>query len=71
MRKQLDARWKQIDKFETSLKGLAEAKAGWRKKLVTREGEVEALKVDRLLSLAWLLSHPVRAFSRPMRSSRL
>ncbi|KZT74114.1 hypothetical protein DAEQUDRAFT_754076 [Daedalea quercina L-15889] len=44
MRKQLDHRWKQIDKFETSLKTIAEAKTSWRKKLSTKEGEVEALK---------------------------
>ncbi|KAH9842418.1 uncharacterized protein C8Q71DRAFT_719987 [Rhodofomes roseus] len=44
MRKQLDFRWKQIDKFETSLKTVAEAKTSWRKKLSAREGEVEALK---------------------------
>jgi hypothetical protein len=45
MRKQLDARWRQLDKFEASLKTLAEAKAAWRKKLAAKEGEVEALKV--------------------------
>lgn len=45
MRKQLDTRWKQLDKFEASLKTLAEAKAAWRKKLASKEGEVEALKV--------------------------
>jgi hypothetical protein len=45
MRKQLDMRWKQIDKFETGVKGYAEAKAGWRRKLSVKEGELEALKV--------------------------
>ena len=45
MRKQLEARWRQIDKFEASVKTLAEAKAAWRKKLASREGELEALKV--------------------------
>lgn len=44
MRKQLDHRWKQLDKFETSLKAVAEAKTAWRKKLSAKEGEVEALK---------------------------
>ena len=44
MRKQLDLRWKQIDKFEASVKALAEAKALWRKKLSTKEGEIEALQ---------------------------
>ena len=45
MRKQLDLRWKQIDKFEASVKTLAEAKALWRKKLSAKEGEIEALQV--------------------------
>jgi len=45
MRKQLDNRWKQIDKFEASLKVYAETKAGWKKKLSQKEGEMEALKV--------------------------
>ncbi len=45
MRKQLDNRWKQIDKFEASLKSYAETKAGWKKKLSQKEGEMEALKV--------------------------
>ncbi|KAG6331744.1 hypothetical protein ID866_7347 [Astraeus odoratus] len=44
MRKQLDTRWKQIDKFESSVKAYAEAKATWRRKYVTKEGELEALK---------------------------
>ncbi|KAI0684015.1 hypothetical protein BC835DRAFT_1294342 [Cytidiella melzeri] len=44
MRKQLDSRWKQIDKFESSLKTLAEAKGAWRKKLAAKDGEIEALK---------------------------
>ncbi|KAJ7083699.1 hypothetical protein B0H15DRAFT_940158 [Mycena belliarum] len=45
MRKQLDMRWKQIDKFEVGVKGFADAKAGWRRKVAAKEGEVEALKV--------------------------
>lgn len=45
MRKQLDLRWKQIDKFEASVKTLAEAKAAWRKKLSAKDGEIEALQV--------------------------
>ncbi|KAK7023033.1 Cnn-1N domain-containing protein [Favolaschia claudopus] len=44
MRKQLDMRWKQIDKFEVGVKGYADAKAGWRRKLSSKEGELEALK---------------------------
>ncbi|KAH7911120.1 hypothetical protein BJ138DRAFT_29977 [Hygrophoropsis aurantiaca] len=44
MRKQLDTRWKQIDKFETSVKAYAEAKATWRRKYTAKDGELEALK---------------------------
>ena len=51
MRKQLDLRWKQIDKFEASVKTLAEAKAAWRKKLSAKEGEIEALQVRVVDSL--------------------
>ena len=49
MRKQLDSRWRQIDKFEASLKTLAEAKSGWRKKIAAKDGEIEALKVWQFL----------------------
>lgn len=51
MRKQLDTRWKQIDKFETSVKSYAETKASWRKKLSAKEGELEAIKVRSMLFL--------------------
>ncbi|KIY48219.1 hypothetical protein FISHEDRAFT_43578 [Fistulina hepatica ATCC 64428] len=44
IRKQLDNRWKQIDKFETSVKSYAEAKTNWRRKLASREGELDAVK---------------------------
>jgi chromosome segregation ATPase len=50
MRKQLDNRWKQIDKFEASLKTYAETKLGWKKKLGQKEGELEAVKVCHLLN---------------------
>ncbi|KAF8806084.1 hypothetical protein BYT27DRAFT_7339311 [Phlegmacium glaucopus] len=45
MRKQLDNRWKQIDKFETSLKTYADTKVAWKRKLSQKEGELEAMKV--------------------------
>uniref|UniRef100_A0A0W0F3I1 Mto1-like Mto2p-binding domain-containing protein n=1 Tax=Moniliophthora roreri TaxID=221103 RepID=A0A0W0F3I1_MONRR len=44
MKKQLDQRWKQIDKFETSVKAYADAKATWKRKMNAKEGELEALK---------------------------
>jgi hypothetical protein len=47
MRKQLDNRWKQIDKFENSVKAYGEAKTTWRRKLSAKEGELEAIKVRR------------------------
>ena len=48
MRKQLDNRWKQIDKFETSLKTYADTKVAWKRKLSQKEGELEAIKVCHL-----------------------
>lgn len=45
MRRQLESRWRQIDKFEQSVKQVADAKAAWRRKLREKEGEVEALRV--------------------------
>ena len=36
MQKQLDTRWKQIDKFETSVKAYGGAKVTWRRKLLSR-----------------------------------
>ncbi|KZP16088.1 hypothetical protein FIBSPDRAFT_749256 [Athelia psychrophila] len=44
MRKQLDNRWKQIDKFESSVKTYADTKVAWRRKLSAKEGELEAIK---------------------------
>jgi hypothetical protein len=45
MRKQLDNRWKQIDKFEASVKAYADTKVTWRRKFSQKEGELEAVKV--------------------------
>src|SRR5438309_67670 len=79
MRKQLDNRWKQIDKFEGSLKTYAETKAAWKKKLSQREGELEALRVRRLCLRAFLGLNPrhkgyqhrvVRTISKPEATHR-
>ncbi|PBK92643.1 hypothetical protein ARMGADRAFT_967153 [Armillaria gallica] len=56
MRKQLDARWKQIDKFETSVKAYAEVKSGWRRKFSAKEGELEAIKTTNAEMAAQLAS---------------
>ena len=50
VKKQLDFRWKQIDRFETSVKNLAEVKNSWRRKYNIKEGELEASKVSILSS---------------------
>lgn len=51
-------RWKQIDKFETSVKAYGDAKATWRRKYVTKEGELEALKVCCVVvEVSRLLTH--------------
>ena len=44
IKKQFDQRWRQLDKFEASLKTYAETKAQWRRKVSAKEGEIEALK---------------------------
>ena len=44
LRKQLDNRWKQIDKFEASVKSLAEVKQSWKRKFAQKEGELDAVK---------------------------
>ncbi|KAG8833328.1 hypothetical protein FRC17_010860 [Serendipita sp. 399] len=44
VKKQLDFRWKQLDRFETSVKSLAEVKHTWRRKYSAKEGELEAAK---------------------------
>lgn len=49
LRKQLDTRWKQIDRFETSVKNLAEIKHTWRRKYNAKEGELDAIKVSSRL----------------------
>ncbi|EKM80156.1 hypothetical protein AGABI1DRAFT_120188 [Agaricus bisporus var. burnettii JB137-S8] len=46
IKKQLETRWKQIDKFEAGVKSYGEAKATWRRKLSAKEGEVDALKTS-------------------------
>ncbi|KAF8595799.1 hypothetical protein BDV93DRAFT_480724 [Ceratobasidium sp. AG-I] len=42
--KSLDNRIKGLDKFELSLKTVADARQAWRKKLVAKEGELDALR---------------------------
>ncbi|KAF8504365.1 hypothetical protein F5888DRAFT_1655142 [Russula emetica] len=44
IRKSLDQRWRQLDKFEISVKQFADTKSTWRRKLSTKEGELEAAK---------------------------
>ncbi|KAG8767238.1 hypothetical protein FRC12_006379 [Ceratobasidium sp. 428] len=44
MNRSLDHRIKALDKFELSLKTVADARQAWRKKLVAKEGELDALR---------------------------
>jgi hypothetical protein len=48
IRKSLDQRWRQLDKFETSVKQYADTKTTWRRKLSVKEGELEAAKVTTI-----------------------
>jgi hypothetical protein len=47
VKKQLDFRWKQLDRFEASVKGLVDVKHGWRRKFNAKEVELDAAKVRR------------------------
>lgn len=44
IKKQFDHRWRQLDKFEASVKTYADTKAQWRRKFSAKEGEIDALK---------------------------
>ncbi len=44
IKKQFDHRWRQLDKFEASVKTYGETKTQWRRKFSAKEGEIEALK---------------------------
>src|ERR1700749_2200718 len=47
IKKQLDARWRQLDKFEASVGKIAEQKASWRRKFHEKDSELEIAKVGR------------------------
>jgi len=53
IRKSLDQRWRQLDKFEGSVKQFADTKSTWRRKLGTKEGELEAAKVINPIFPCW------------------
>ncbi|KAI0295796.1 hypothetical protein BC826DRAFT_1104178 [Russula brevipes] len=60
IRKSLDQRWRQLDKFETSVKQYADTKTTWRRKLGAKEGELEAAKttVSDLTAQLAILKRP-------------
>ncbi|KAF9045716.1 hypothetical protein BDZ89DRAFT_1058679 [Hymenopellis radicata] len=70
MRKQLDMRWKQIDKFEASVKQYAEVKQTWRRKFNSKEGELEAIKTTNAEMAAQLagMKRPGQTDSMELRS---
>lgn len=70
MRKQLDQRWKQLDKFEASVKTYAETKAQWRRKLSAKEGELDAVKAANIELTTQIANskRPVTSDSMELRS---
>jgi hypothetical protein len=46
IKKQLDARWRQLDKFEASVSKIAEQKGSWRRKYHEKDSECEIYKVS-------------------------
>jgi len=65
IRKSLDQRWRQLDKFESSVKQYAETKTTWRRKLSAKEGELEVAKV---ISFSFFYVH-AKSFSVLTRSA--
>lgn len=62
----MDNRWRQLDKFESSVKQYADTKTTWRRKLNAKEGELEAAKVNRSLrEVFYVLTRGVDNAIRP------
>ena len=72
LKKLLDAKWKQLDKFEANVKNLAEVKQGWKRKFASKEGELEALKSvkDKLEAELSALKRPVPGDTIELKSLR-
>jgi chromosome segregation ATPase len=70
IRKSLDQRWRQLDKFESSVKQFAETKSTWRRKLSTKEGELEAAKttLSDLTSQLAILKRPTHGDSNEVKA---
>ncbi|XP_006460231.1 hypothetical protein AGABI2DRAFT_203107 [Agaricus bisporus var. bisporus H97] len=57
IKKQLETRWKQIDKFEAGVKSYGETKATWRRKLSAKEGETSNTELQQQISSLKRLGH--------------
>ncbi|KAI0281857.1 hypothetical protein BGY98DRAFT_1094721 [Russula aff. rugulosa BPL654] len=70
IRKSLDQRWRQLDKFEGSVKQFADSKSTWRRKLSTKEGELEAAKttLSDLTSQLAILKRPTTGDSNEVKA---
>ena len=53
VRKRLESYSKQIDGFEKAVKAALENKHSWRRKYMTKEGELEAMKVYGSSLILW------------------
>jgi hypothetical protein len=51
IRRQLDQRWKQLDKFEISVGKIADQKVTWRRKYQEKDGELESIRVRSLFPI--------------------
>jgi chromosome segregation ATPase len=73
IRKSLDHRWRQLDKFENSVKQCADAKSTMRRKLSTKEGELESAKTtlsDLTAQLA-ILKRPATGDSNEVKAAMI
>ncbi|KAH9994662.1 hypothetical protein BJV77DRAFT_994017 [Russula vinacea] len=70
IRKSLDNRWRQLDKFESSVKQYADTKTTWRRKLNAKEGELEAAKttLSDLTSQLAILKRPTPGDSNEVKA---
>lgn len=57
IKKTLEVRWKAIERFESSVKSVAEMKGAWRRKFAGLNGEMDILKVSSTLPIPRLLAN--------------
>lgn len=60
IRRQIEHKWREVEKMEASVKNISEQKASWKRKFAFKEGELDALKAANAD-----LSSQISALRRP------